>query len=112
MEAFDIDLAALDIVKVRMNVTKIVTDWDALHRLMLSNFGRKDTFLYFGRNPQNSEIFRTLGQLAALSHTDMNHFMSNGCISFRDNHMLIAIKRLKGNQVKTKSLDIYLAEDG
>ena len=80
-------LGSLDIK--RINVSKILMNWDALWRLLDSNFN-KDTFIYFERNDDNEEIFAELGRLACIRRNEWQDYMTSGMICFRKKHMILA----------------------
>ena len=92
-------LGSLDIK--RIDVTRILTNWDALWRLLNSNFN-KDTFIYFTRNDENQEIFAELGRLACIRRNEWSEWMEGGMICFRKNHMLLATSIQTGKRGKTK----------
>ena len=99
-------IGSLDIK--RINVTKILTSWDALWRLLNSNFN-KDTFIYFTRNDDNEEIFAELGRLACIRRNEWDDYMNSGMICFRKHHMILAtsiqtVKNGKTKKMRSKKL--------
>ena len=80
-----------------------VNDWDDLYRFLLSNFG-KNTFIFFGHNEHNAEIFETLGRLGVISNTDWKTWMTKGVVCFRDRHMLLGVGKKPNGGMKYKKL--------
>ena len=103
-------IGSLDIK--RINVTKILTNWDALWRLLNSNFN-KDTFIYFTRNDENEEIFAELGRLACIRRNEWQDYMTSGMICFRKNHMILAsiLQTVKRGKTKMRSKRLILKRE-
>ena len=80
-----------------------VNDEDVLYRLLLSNFG-KNTFIWFGHNKHNAEIFETLGCLSVINNTDWKTWMTKGVICFRDQHMLLGVGKKPNGGMKYRQL--------
>ena len=102
-EIVDFEITAL--FTKRINVTRIVKDFDSLFRLINSNY-KKRTFLWFGRNEDNIEVFERIGRLARVTRTHWSWFMEKGIISFRDEHLLVCYGVKKSGDIRYHVLDL------
>jgi|SRR6478609_1206266 len=90
----------------RFDITHSVNDWDSLSRWLLSNHGKKMSFLYFTPTERNTEIFEILGTLATLDAWEMREFLNNGVICTRQSHILV-VPNPRDKYVRHVKLDVY-----